>query len=88
MTPRWQVAPQVFNHLMQQLPALVSAMHAHLQPWVPQLVQVVLLHWHGALLLQVPHGTLPASYRLPPLIWATPSLIWSTPSYGTLRCSC
>ena len=44
---------QVFNHLMQQLPALVSAMHGHLQPWVPQLLQLVRVHWHGPLLLQV-----------------------------------
>jgi FKBP12-rapamycin complex-associated protein len=43
----------VFNHLMQQLPVLVSAMHAHLQPWVPQLVELVRMHWHGPLLLQV-----------------------------------
>ena len=44
---------QVFNHLMQQLPVLVSAMHAHMQPWVPQLVELVRMHWHGPLLLQV-----------------------------------
>ena len=44
---------QVFNHLMQQLPVLVSAMHAHLPPWVPQLVELVRMHWHGPLLLQV-----------------------------------
>ena len=44
---------QVFNHLMQQLPALVSAMHAHLQPWVPQLLELVRMHWHSPLLLQV-----------------------------------
>jgi hypothetical protein len=43
----------VFNHLMQQLPVLVSAMHAHLQPWVPQLVELVRMHWHGPMLLQV-----------------------------------
>merc|ERR1711965_773715 len=44
---------QVFNHLMQQLPALVSAMHAHMQPWVPQLLELVRMHWHGPLLLQM-----------------------------------
>ena len=44
---------QVFNHLMQQLPALVSAMHRHLQPWVPQLLELVRMHWNGPLLLQV-----------------------------------
>ena len=44
---------QVFNHLMQQLPALVSAMHAHLHPWVPQMLELVRMHWHGPLLLQV-----------------------------------
>ena len=44
---------QVFNILIQQLPALVSAMHAHLAPWVPQLMQLVMMHWHSSLLLQV-----------------------------------
>ena len=26
---------------------------AHLQPWLPELISVVLQHWHGPLLLQV-----------------------------------
>ena len=33
--------------------SLVSAMHAHLQPWVPRLLELVRMHWHGPLLLQV-----------------------------------
>ncbi len=44
---------QVFNHLMQQLPALITAMHTHLRPWVPAFVELVRRHWHGSLLLQL-----------------------------------
>ena len=43
----------VFNQLMQQLPALVTAMHTHLQPWADELVVLVRRHWEGPLLLQV-----------------------------------
>ena len=38
---------------MQQLPALVATMRAHLEPWVPELITLVLAHWHGPLMLQV-----------------------------------
>ena len=38
---------------MQQLPSLVAAMGSHLLPWLPQLIELVLLHWDGPLLLQV-----------------------------------
>ena len=38
------------------MPEMVKAMHAHLAPWVPQLMQLVMMHWHSSLLLQAnPH---------------------------------
>ena len=41
----------LISQLMQQLPALVAAMRAHLVPWVPHLVLLVLSAWNGPLLL-------------------------------------
>ena len=43
----------LISQLMQQLPALVAAMRAHLVPWVPHLVLLVLSAWNGPLLLPV-----------------------------------
>ena len=74
-----RTAPQVCNHLLQQLPALVSSMRCHLQPWLPQLVQIILMHWQGPLLLQVlalleqialvmRHALLPYEPQLVPLL--------------------
>ena len=58
------------------MPEMVKAMHAHLAPWVPQLMQLVMMHWHSSLLLQVlaltltphPHHhlTLTLTLTLPP----------------------
>ena len=75
------VPPPVFNHLMQQFPAMVSAMHAHLQPWMPQLVQVVLMHWHGSLLLQVPglYTAALSSYSKPCSSRCSNTIVDSTP---------
>ena len=52
---------------MQQLPSLVSAMGSHLLPWLPQLIELVTLHWDGPLQLQArPHPPAERSHRATP----------------------